>query len=135
MKIEVEKIKEEEIELEEDVNAADWDLDSFDVKFIDNIHLDCKFKRVGREILVEAKVSAKRNIICSRCLVEAKHALEQDFMLLFNINELGTYLDINNAIREEMLLDYPMKVLCSSDCKGVCAVCKANLNFEKCKCK
>lgn len=52
MKIEVDRIKDEEIELKEDVNVVDWDLDSFDVKFIDNIHLECKFKRVGREILV-----------------------------------------------------------------------------------
>ena len=135
MKIEVDKIKDEEIELKEDVDVVDWDLDSFDVKFIDNIHLECKFKRVGREILVEAKVSANRNIICSRCLAQAKHALEQDFMLLFNINELGTYIDVDNAVREEMLLSYSMKVLCSPDCKGVCSGCNANLNIESCKCK
>ncbi|MFA6281458.1 MAG: DUF177 domain-containing protein [Candidatus Omnitrophota bacterium] len=135
MKIEVGKITEEEIELEEDINAVDWDLDSFDVKFIDKIHLVCKFKRIGREIMVEAKVSTNRDIICSRCLRAAKHALEQDFMFLFNVNELGTYLDANNSIREEMLLGFPMKVLCSPDCKGVCPVCKANLNIEACKCK
>jgi uncharacterized protein len=135
VKIEVGKIKEEEMELEEDINAADWDLDSFDVKFIDNIHLDCKFKRIGREIMVEANVAANRKIICSRCLMEAKQPLEQDFMFLYNVNEIGTYLNVDNAIREEMLLDFPMKVLCSPDCKGICSVCKANLNIEACKCK
>jgi uncharacterized protein len=135
VKIEVEKIKEEGIELEEDVAVADWDLDSFDIKFVDNIHLDCKFKRVGKEIMVEAMAVTHRNIVCSRCLREARHTLKQDFTLLYNVNELGNYLDINKEIREEILLNYPMKVLCCPDCKGLCSGCNANLNIEQCRCK
>ncbi len=135
MKIEVEKIKEEEIELTESVKVAEWNLDSFDIKFIDNIELDCKFKRVGREIMVDVCVVTHRMITCSRCLKEAKHTLKQNFTLLYNINELGNYLDLNKGIREEILLNFPMKVLCCPDCKGICNGCNANLNIEKCKCK
>ena len=68
MKIEVSKIKDKEIFLAQDIPAQSWDLDSFDVKFINHIHLDCKFLRVSNEIIVNARVSTHRDIVCSRCL-------------------------------------------------------------------
>ncbi|MDD5195443.1 MAG: DUF177 domain-containing protein, partial [Candidatus Omnitrophica bacterium] len=45
------------------------------------------------------------------------------------------YLTVDNDIREEVLLNFPMKVLCKPDCKGLCPGCGANLNNEVCKCK
>lgn len=135
MRIEVGKIKEEEIELTEDVDSGSWDLSSFDVKFTGKIHLCCTFSRIGKEIIVNAKVTTNREILCSRCLTETNQAVKQDFKLFFNVNDLGNFLEVDNAVREELLLNFPMKVLCSDDCKGLCPGCNTNLNIEKCKCK
>ncbi|MFA5008537.1 MAG: DUF177 domain-containing protein [Candidatus Omnitrophota bacterium] len=135
MRIEVEKIKEEEIELTEDINSDTWDLSSFDVKFIGKIHLRCGFSRIGKEIIVNAEALSNRQIVCSRCLSEINQEVKQDFKLFFNANDLGTFLEVDGALREEILLNFPMKVLCSPDCKGLCTACKANLNIEKCRCK
>ncbi|MDD4954993.1 MAG: DUF177 domain-containing protein [Candidatus Omnitrophica bacterium] len=135
MRIEVDKIKEEEIELTEDIKAENWDLSSFDVKFVGNIHLCCRISRIGKEIVVNAEVTSVREIVCSRCLTQANQTVKQDFKLFLNVNDLGNFLDVDEALREEVLLNFPMKVLCSPDCKGLCAVCKANLNTDKCKCK
>ena len=38
-------------------------------------------------------------------------------------------------IYNEILLDFPMKVLCQEDCKGICSNCGANRNNESCDCK
>lgn len=135
MRIEVDKISSEtEIELEEDINASEWDLDSFDIKFIDNIHLFCSFLRVGKEIIVNAEVLTKRDIVCSRCLEEFKQEDKYNFKLFYNVASLGDYLDVDKDLREEIILNFPMKVLCKPDCKGLCPQCGANLNIEKCDC-
>jgi uncharacterized protein len=33
------------------------------------------------------------------------------------------------------LLSLPMKVICQSDCRGLCPSCGANLNHEECRCE
>lgn len=136
MKIEVQRIKAgSEFKLQENITASRWDLDSFDVKFINDILLDCTFMRISNEIIVDAKVTTHRNIICSRCLTNSIQEVKQEFRLDYNFKSLGDYLEVDKDIREEILLNFPMKVLCRQDCKGVCPGCKANLNIEECKCQ
>jgi len=135
MRLEVERIKDREIEIGEDIEASAWELDSFDIKFIKNIHLNCKFVRVGKEILVGGKITIYRRATCSRCLEATEQVINKEFKLSYNVSSLGNYLDIDKDVREEILLDFPMKVLCKADCKGICPMCGANLNFEECQCQ
>ena len=44
-------------------------------------------------------------------------------------------LDIDDEILEELLLSFPQKLLCSEDCKGLCARCGKDLNEGPCDCK
>ena len=46
----------------------------------------------------------------------------------------GYNLDVDQLVRDELLLNLPMKVLCDEDCKGICNRCGANLNHETCDC-
>jgi uncharacterized protein len=34
-----------------------------------------------------------------------------------------------------VLLALPLKVICQSDCRGLCPNCGANLNHEECRCE
>ena len=47
----------------------------------------------------------------------------------------GYYLDVEKLLYSEILLGWPMKVLCSKDCKGICSVCGRNLNEGSCGCE
>lgn len=134
MKVEVEKINDEGIEVKESFPASDWNMDSLDIKFVEDISLDSKFRRIGREILVNTEVTTRRVIVCSRCLEEIKEVIKQDFELSYEIAESGEYLEIDDDLREEVLLNFPVKVLCKPDCKGICTGCGVNLNLENCKC-
>ena len=134
MKISVESIKETPITLEEDIDAKNWDMDSFDIHFVDKIHIKCDFSRVGKEILVKTEVKTRRIISCSRCLTEVGQEVTQRFDLYYNVAQLGEYLEVDEDIREEILLNFPLKVLCRKDCKGLCPGCGANLNYEECRC-
>ena len=136
MRVEVGKIKDgQDLQINEIIDAASWDMDSFDVHFVNGIHLDCNFRRLGREILVSGKVKTTRLITCSRCLTQVKQEKEREFKLSYSVPSLGEYLDIDKEVREEVLLGFPMKVLCKEACKGMCAGCGANLNIEQCRCK
>ena len=45
-----------------------------------------------------------------------------------------TVFDSEVFIYNEILVNLPMKVLCRTDCKGICNRCGANLNMGSCKC-
>ncbi|MBN1297720.1 DUF177 domain-containing protein, partial [bacterium] len=43
-------------------------------------------------------------------------------------------IDICRVIAEQIVLQIPMKTLCSDDCKGLCSRCGADLNAGTCGC-
>ena len=47
----------------------------------------------------------------------------------------GYCLDADQLLYNEILTEWPMKVLCSQDCKGICSVCGQNLNEGTCSCE
>lgn len=47
---------------------------------------------------------------------------------------IGFEMDVDKLIYAEILVNWPMKVLCKDDCKGICKVCGMNLNAGTCKC-
>jgi uncharacterized protein len=46
----------------------------------------------------------------------------------------GDGIELADVVTEQVILAVPMKVVCRTDCRGLCPVCGANLNFEKCGC-
>jgi len=44
-------------------------------------------------------------------------------------------LDVDLLIYDEILIDFPMKVLCDENCKGFCKVCGTSLNVRNCDCQ
>ena len=41
---------------------------------------------------------------------------------------------LDDLIVNEVLMNWPVKVLCKEDCKGICPVCGANRNEKDCGC-
>jgi len=46
----------------------------------------------------------------------------------------GEGLLLEDALREQVLLAVPLKVICHEDCSGLCPHCGKNLNVERCSC-
>ena len=58
---------------------------------------------------------------------EADEDEEQNFME-------GYELNVENLVNNEILMSWPMKVLCKPQCKGICTVCGKDLNTGECGC-
>ena len=90
-----------------------------------------------------AKCEADVLMTCSRCLepaqVKAQFDLDELFSNTGNEEEAETFeaesLDLTSAIKRNLLLNLPMKVICKEDCKGLCPICGSNLNQGQCGCK
>ncbi len=104
----------------------------------------------NQELQIKGKMSLQTTIPCSRCLTYVATELHLDFereadMKLGqseNAEELdeqnyidGYNLDVDKLIYSELLMNWPVKVLCKEDCKGLCNTCGANLNFQTCECE
>ena len=44
-------------------------------------------------------------------------------------------LDITEDVRNEMLIELPINLLCRDDCRGLCPKCGVNLNEVACGCR
>ena len=135
MKVAVDKINDSRLLVQEDIVATAWEVDNVDMHFIDPIHLECAFSKVGKEIIVDTEMATQVIVTCSRCLEEVKQSVRRRFQSTYDADELGEYLEIDDDIREEFLLTFPMKVLCVQECKGLCPVCGINLNRATCTCQ
>ena len=46
----------------------------------------------------------------------------------------GAQIDLTDCARELLVLELPMRVLCSEGCKGLCPICGADRNEVSCTC-
>ena len=59
--------------------------------------------------------------------------LDEDKLDEFAIIEDG-FLDMDEQLLEQLQMEFPMRFLCSEDCKGLCPKCGKNLNEGQCDC-
>ncbi|MEF9916230.1 MAG: DUF177 domain-containing protein [Lachnospiraceae bacterium] len=104
--------------------------------------------RKDRELLIKGKTALTIAIPCDRCLKDVltdfKIEFDKDISLCESEDEIekeeknyidGYNLDVDKLLYNEILIGWPMKILCSEDCKGVCNVCGQNLNEGTCSCE
>jgi uncharacterized protein len=69
---------------------------------------------------------------------EEPQAEEEDVELSDRDVVVGYYdrdrLDLGDAMREQLFLSLPLKLLCREDCRGLCPTCGKNLNAGDCGC-
>lgn len=102
-------------------------------RFDSDIRITGNVTIVDDHVIASTKVRAGGVASCSRCLEDVKQPFDRDFFLAFEVPK-ERYIDLLPHLREEMLLEQPLQVLCRPKCKGLCAHCGANLNEGSCKC-
>ncbi len=99
------------------------------------------------QIIINTTVSIKGD--CDRCLSEVTFMVPVSVDQVIEISEgavvadddIGPYpfivdedIDVDELILDEILVNFPAKILCQDDCKGLCPVCGANRNINSCGC-
>ena len=96
---------------------------------------------------IEGKIELTFSAACDRCLTEVPTNLNLQFSREVTspeyhdddetdeINYMEGYnLEVDAFVYNEILLNWPMKILCKADCKGICNICGKNLNDGSCGC-
>ena len=75
---------------------------------------------------------------CDRCLEDISKTEEFTLVKQYDIKEIESSdkegIDLEETVKEQILLNMPSKVLCKDDCLGLCPICGINLNKESCNC-
>ena len=107
------------------------------------------------EIRIQGRYSVEMKSECDRCLGEARFPLNAGFDLFYRPakeiaredeieidegqSEIGFYegngLELEDILREQVLLALPMQRTCREDCPGICPVCGKNRNESPCDCR
>jgi len=134
MKIDLNKIPTEGLELAETHQAADLDLESSEVKYISPLEIVAQVSKYGNTANVKTQVKAVLSLRCSCCLEEFNREINNNYKFNYSIENGSKFADVSEDVRQEIILGYSVKNLCKEDCKGLCPNCGKNLNKGKCNC-
>jgi uncharacterized protein len=113
------------------------------VSFAD-IAVSGTFTGAGNGVGVRCEVRANATSRCALCLAPVTVPLSCEVNAAYMRNpdptdpDLypldGHSIELDEAVREALLLELPIRFLCKTDCKGLCPVCGTNLNLTGCEC-
>lgn len=97
---------------------------------------------------LKGQLTAALQVPCDRCLQPATVSIsctfEESFQRTLNNEEKAIDIDhyffkedeitLDDAIKDNLFLHWPSKVLCQEDCEGLCPVCGCSRNTEHCSC-
>jgi uncharacterized protein len=134
VKIDVNQIPDEGLTLLEEVTPSELDLETEAIEFDSPIRLRAEVSKISNAVSVNLTWDALMHTNCSRCLNEFEIDFKKNIELNYPVDNSNPVIDLNTDIREEIILDYPLKPLCSPRCKGLCPKCGKNLNEGGCSC-
>jgi len=130
--------------------ASELGLDAFE----GDVDVRGTLRRVANQIFLNSTVRGLFLGECDRCLAETRQELEVPMNLYYHIvvagerpqaggedPEIRTFhpdqdsIVLDDEVRQTLLLEVPLKTLCSDDCKGLCPGCGVDLNREECRCE
>lgn len=111
--------------------------------------IEFTFTNIGvNRARVEGSVKLVLATVCDRCLAEVPTILDIQFERVITSPDVtaddeedekpdymeGYQLNVETFVYHEILENWPVKILCKEDCKGVCPKCGQNLNIRECGC-
>jgi len=134
MNINLNHIPQDGIVLTEDLDPYALDLQIEELTFTSPIHVKVEVRKILDAVSIKAQVKAETALVCGRCLEEYPSKYEEEIDFNYSVTPADRYLELDDDLRQEVILSYPIKLLCKEDCKGICPGCGKNLNKETCNC-
>jgi len=113
-----------------------------------------KVRLSGNEVFVNGHIDTRAQVECDRCLKPVELPVNVDFTLEYisgseyeasqtaalTEEEMsvsvfdGGAIDVDEIVKEQVLLAVPTRMLCREDCKGICPDCGIDRNTGECDC-
>ncbi|MBI5657148.1 MAG: DUF177 domain-containing protein [Geobacter sp.] len=124
-------------------------------EFLSPLSQEFSIVREYDHIRVEGAISTKVTMVCARCLTtypldlrssftifysKATADLSQDEEVELSEKELisatysGDEIDLAPEVAEHVIIELPLKPLCTDACRGLCSICGIDLNSSSCDC-
>jgi uncharacterized protein len=114
-----------------------------------------KVRLAGAEVFVNGQIETRVQVECDRCLKQVELPVNAGFDLQYITGaeyessagaELteevmsvsvfdGETIDVDEIVKEQILLAVPTRMLCQENCKGICPVCGIDKNTGDCECE
>lgn len=131
------------------------DYQTAEIKQVEPLQVRATAELLEGQIRIAGEIETKVELVCARCLEPVVEEVNRAFDLFYSPlpkgvkpeearlkdddAEIGFFegegLFLADVLREQVLLALPMKVICRSDCRGLCPSCGANLNHDECRCE
>jgi uncharacterized protein len=131
------------------------DYHSSEIKQAEPLEVTATAEMLDGQIRITGELETKIELVCARCLETVIEEVNRAFDLFYrpvtkdlkpkedrlkdDDTEIGFFdgegLFLADVLKEQVLLALPLKVICRSDCRGLCPSCGANLNHEECRCE
>jgi uncharacterized protein len=131
------------------------DFHSGEFRQLEPLEVRATAELVEGQIRIFGTLHTRLEMVCARCLEAVTEEVSKNFDLFYrpmttigrdeemhlNLDETeiaffeGDGLFLADVLAEQVILALPMKVICRSDCRGLCPHCGANLNHEECRCE
>ena len=131
-------------------------IDQSDCALLDGVKVRGKLTKIEREVCFAGYVEATLLVTCTRCLkpffLQVKNKVQAHFVPWENQSSPGSEveiietdiekeiyeedkIDLHGPIRDQILLEVPLILLCQENCKGICPECGGDRNFDPCNCE
>jgi len=153
MRLELENL-EKDWQFAHTYQPSELSLEDADLRLIEPAEVRGRIRRKGDEVELAGSLRTTLETVCARCLKpvaiplfadfderfatsvswgsEEQHELASDDLNLSIFD--GTAIDLEQLVREQLVLEKPAQTLCRENCQGLCPVCGADRNTKSCKC-
>lgn len=151
MEVQIAGVHDGEYPFSFDISARELGLDE---TFIGNVNVEGELRKVSTQYILRSTIHASYVRECDRCLAETQKdvSIPMDIYYRMALDERGAGDDkddiemrtlhpdqesivLDEEVRQTILLEIPLKVLCSEGCLGICPGCGVDLNKERCGCE
>ncbi|MFT4579705.1 MAG: hypothetical protein ACI9UO_002551 [Nitrospinales bacterium] len=156
MIFEIEKIPEGGLNFDLLEGKELFGIDQPDCALTDDVKVWGKLTKIEREVCFYGDLEASLLVTCTRCLkpfpLQVKSIIQVHFIPRAKESSPGSEVeltetdiekelyedervDLHGPIRDQILLDVPLILLCQENCKGICPECGNDRNSDPCECK
>ena len=110
--------------------------------------VECQLDNLAARVHVRGEVTGAAHSTCHRCLASFEREVAATFTLSLQmggrvdtddeaiaVSETAAEFDVTPWVRETVVLEEPIQLLCKPDCRGLCVRCGTDLNAGACGCE